>query len=203
MGNVKYYRGTEAQIKSQIPDVDGIYFSSDTNKIFRSKDGSSFEELGGATVVQTTGVSTTSTMSQLAITEALANKVNVGDGITLEEVSTGQPNHNPTAAGQIYITEAHPAAGTYSGSIFLSAYSSLMGNYVWYEVATACVTLWVQSSGTSTTTAAVPSNTTTSTSTSTSTSSSTSTTTQNTGVQSVSEGDSNTLESVLNSYLDE
>lgn len=44
MGNVKHYKGTEAKIKAGVPDPDGIYFSTDTNKIFIVRNGSFIEQ---------------------------------------------------------------------------------------------------------------------------------------------------------------
>ena len=50
MGKVKFIKNTEANIKGSNPDSNAIYFSTDTNKIFRSNDNETLTEQGGVSV---------------------------------------------------------------------------------------------------------------------------------------------------------
>ena len=127
MGNVKYYRGTEAQIKSRTPDVDGIYFSTDTNKIFTVRNGA-FVEQGSTEVKQSTGASTVATMSQAAITNALAGKANIGEAAGIRFLTEPPYEEVPTRVGEIVIVQRYD----YSLALWISGEDRVFGGYCWF-----------------------------------------------------------------------
>ena len=127
MGNVKYYRGTEAQIKSRTPDVDGIYFSTDTNKIFTVRNGA-FVEQGSTEVKQSTGASTVATMSQAAITNALAGKANIGEAAGIRFLTEPPYEEVPTRVGEIVIVQRYD----YSIALWISGEDRVFGGYCWF-----------------------------------------------------------------------
>ena len=77
MGKVKFVKNTETSIKNRTPNKDTIYFSTDTNKIFMSHNGSTFVEYSvtpTAPIVQTMGFDNNKVMSQSAVSAELMSK---------------------------------------------------------------------------------------------------------------------------------
>ena len=174
MGRIKFIKGSESSIKSQSPDKDGFYVSTDTNKIFMSHDGSTFKELGGASVLQNTGASTVSTMSQAAITNALSGKLDF-------YVTSSFQAEVPQKAGVVQLVFNSYGNGT----MYISGIAP-SGGYCWYSMSSGLYASTTPPAGSTTTSGRVA------------------TTTAKAGTYGLpKQGDTNSLEEILDNYINE